>query len=80
MSKKNKKKTKKVSAKKEKYAKFRKEKPSAMDLTMPDLSQEESNQKQKDEDKINRFLRYNKNKPTLNVKQKKQEEKKRKGG
>jgi hypothetical protein len=66
----NKKKVKKVSAKKEKYAKFRKEKPGTMDLTMPDLSPEESKQKQDDEMSINKFLRFNKNKPVLSLKDK----------
>ena len=70
MSKKNKK-PKKISAKKEKYAKFRKEKPSTMDLTMPDLSSEQQKQKQDDEQSINGFLRYSKNKPSLSLKDKK---------
>ncbi len=71
MGKKSKKKKKKVSAKKEKYIKFRKEKPSSMDVTMPDLSTEEMKQKQHDEDSINRFLRYSKNRPVLSLKEKK---------
>ena len=66
----NKKKAKKISAKKEKYAKFRKEKPGTMDLTMPDLSPEQSKQKQEDEMSINKFLRFNKNKPVLSLKDK----------
>jgi|TARA_B100002003_G_C13935347_1_gene454219 hypothetical protein len=66
----NKKKAKKISAKKEKYAKFRKDKPSTMDLTMPDLSTEEAKQKQDDEMSINKFLRFNKNKPVLSLKDK----------
>jgi hypothetical protein len=66
----NKKKVKKISAKKEKYAKFRKEKPGTMDLTMPDLSTEEAKQKQDDEMSINKFLRFNKNKPVLSLKDK----------
>jgi len=65
-----KKKVKKISAKKEKYAKFRKEKPGAMDLTMPDLSAEAAKQKQEDEKKINLFLRFSKNPPTKDLKDK----------
>jgi hypothetical protein len=48
-----------VNPKKEKYAKFRKEKPSTMDVRMPDLSPEQHKQKQEDEMAINRFLRFN---------------------
>ncbi len=68
MSKKNKK-PKKVSAKKEKYAKFHKEKPSSIDLTMPDLSPEQTKQKQEDELKISRFLRFNKNPPSKPIRE-----------
>jgi hypothetical protein len=66
----NKKKAKKISAKKEKYAKFRKEKPSTMDVSMPDLSSDENKQKQDDELKINKFLRFSKNRPVLSLKEK----------
>jgi hypothetical protein len=52
------KKTKKISAKKEKYAKFHKEKSGTLDLAMPDLSAEEQKAKQDDEMKINKFLRF----------------------
>lgn len=62
--KKNKNKKKKVNAKKEKYAKFRKEKPSTMDLTPPDLTPEQQKQKMEDETNIDRFLRFNRNPPT----------------
>lgn len=51
------KKQKKVSAKKLKYEKFHKEKPSVLDISMPDLSQEEQTHKQVDEGAINMFLR-----------------------
>ena len=64
MSKKSKKKQKKVSAKALRYAKFQKEKPGTVDITMPDLSEEQNKQKQEDQDRIDRFLRYNKNPPT----------------
>jgi hypothetical protein len=76
MPKKSKKKeTKKLSAKKEKYAKFRKEKPSTLNFSAPELTPEQQKQKQIDEGKINSFLRYNKNPPSLSLRDKK----KRKG-
>lgn len=59
--KKNKNKKKKVSAKKEKYAKFRRDKPSTLDITMPDLTDEQKRQRQIDEQKISRYLRFNRN-------------------
>ena len=67
MSKKSKKKQKKVSAKALRYAKFQKEKPGTVDITMPDLSEEQNKQKQEDQDRIDRFLRYNRNPPTKEV-------------
>jgi len=66
MGKKNKK-PKKISAKKERYAKFRKEKPASVDITMPDLTDEQIKQKREDEEKINRFLRFSRNKPTKEI-------------
>lgn len=76
MSKKSKKnKVKKVSAKKEKYAKFRKDKPSTLNITAPDLTPEQQKQKQIDEGRINSYLRYSKNRPALSLREKK----KRKG-
>jgi len=50
-------KPKKLSAKKEKYSKFRKEKPSSMNLMMPDLDEEQQRLKRNDEQRINFFLR-----------------------
>ena len=67
MSKKSKKKQKKVSAKALRYAKFQKEKPGTVDITMPDLSEEQNKRKQEDQDRIDRFLRYNRNPPTKEV-------------
>lgn len=64
MSGKKKKKDKKVSAKKLKYAKFKKDKPSNMNLTMPDLSADEQKQKLTDEKSIDQFLKFSRNKPT----------------
>lgn len=65
--KKNKNKKKKVNAKKEKYAKFRKEKPSTRDLTPPDLTPEQQKQKMEDEKTIENFLRFNRNRPTKEI-------------
>ena len=73
--KKNKKKVKKVSAKKEKYAKFRKEKPAILDITMPELTPEQQKQKQEDESNIDRYLRFNKNSPPKEINQRKEKSK-----
>ena len=57
--KKNKNKTKKVSVKKERYAKFRKDKPSAMVFATPDnLPDEIIQQRKADEQRINDFWRH----------------------
>lgn len=61
------KKEKKVNAKKEKYAKFKKDKPSTLDISTPELPPELQKQKQEDEKKIDKFLRFNKNPPTKEV-------------
>ncbi len=63
----NKKKVKKVSAKKERYAKFHKEKSGVLDLSMPDLTDEQVQTKREDETKIDRFLRYNRNPPPKTI-------------
>ena len=57
-NKKKKNKKKKVNPKRERYAKFRKEKPSNMSFTTPaDITDEQQKQRQKDEDTISYFLR-----------------------
>ncbi|MFC1696885.1 hypothetical protein ACFL1H_01005 [Nanoarchaeota archaeon] len=61
MSKKKKKDKKKVSAKREKYAKFKREKPGTIDVSMPDLTEDQSKQKRNDETKIDKYLRFSKN-------------------
>lgn len=76
MSKKKKEK-KKVSAKREKYAKFKKDKPSNLNFSTPELTPEQQKQKQEDESKIARFLRFSKNRPVLSIKEKKAREKKK---
>lgn len=53
-----KKKSKHVNIKKEKYAKFRKEKSSSLTFAVPELSEEEMMQKKEDEKRINSYLRY----------------------
>ena len=63
MGKKNKNKKKKVNPKRERYAKFAKEKPSIMNFTTPDLTPEQQKQKQEDERNIGLFWRYNKRRP-----------------
>ena len=50
-------KPKKISAKKERYAKFRKEKPSSMNLSSPYLSEEQVRERREDEQRINMFWR-----------------------
>jgi hypothetical protein len=65
--KKNKNKKKKINPKKEKYAKFRKDKPSTLDFSTPDLTPEQQKQKQTDERQIDSFLKFNKNRPTKEI-------------
>ena len=60
MGKKSKNKKKKVNPKRERYAKFAKEKPPIMDFTTPDLTPEQQKQRQEDDRNIGLFLRYNK--------------------
>ncbi len=67
MGKKKDKKSKKVSAKKEKYAKFKKDKPGTLDLNMPELTPEQQRQKQDDEQRLMRFWRFNRNPPPAEV-------------
>jgi len=55
--KKNKNKTKKVSVKKERYLKFRKEKPAAIAFTTPDLPEEAVQERRQDEQRIDNFWR-----------------------
>ena len=50
-------KPKKISVKKERYSKFRKEKTSSMNLMMPDLDDDQQRLKRNDEQRINFFLR-----------------------
>lgn len=70
MGKKNKNAKKKVNPKKEKYLKFRKDKPGTLDVSMPELTVDEQKQKQHDEEVINKYLRFNRAPPTLSLKEK----------
>ena len=50
-------KPKKISAKKERYMKFRKEKPTMMTLAPPELTEEQVKERRLDEQKIGEFWR-----------------------
>ena len=75
MGKKSKNKPKKVSVKKERYVKFRKDKPGVLNIAMPDLSEEQVKQKREDESKIDRFLRFSKNPPIKEIVERKSKSK-----
>lgn len=62
-----KKKKKKVSAKKERYAKFHREKPGTLDIAFPDLTDEQMKQKKEDEAKLERHSRFNRNMPSKEI-------------
>jgi hypothetical protein len=61
--KKNKNKTKRINPKKERYAKFRKEKPSSMTLNLPDQPEEIVQMRRQDEQKIGEFWRRHRRAP-----------------
>jgi len=50
-------KPKKISAKKERYAKFRKEKPTMLTMTSPELTEEQIKERRQDEQRIGDFWR-----------------------
>jgi hypothetical protein len=75
MSKKNKNKKKKVNAKRERYAKFAKEKPAVLSFVMPELSPEQMKSRQEDEKRIEFFLRHSKNPPTHEVNERREKSK-----
>lgn len=50
-------KPKKISAKKERYAKFRKEKPASLTIAPPDLTEDQIRERREDEQRINMFWR-----------------------
>lgn len=73
--KKHKNKKKKVNVKRERYAKFRKEKPTTVDTSSPDLTPDQQKQKQEDEGHIDSFLKFNKNPPTKSINERKMKSK-----
>lgn len=64
-------KAKKISAKKERYSKFRKEKPTSLTVAMPDLSEDQVQQRKTDQQRIDMFWRYNKRRPERYVNERK---------
>lgn len=64
-------KAKKISVKKERYLKFRKEKPSSMTVAMPDLSEEQVQQRRTDQQRIDNFWRYYRRPPPRFVNERK---------
>ena len=74
MGKKSRKKPKKISAKKEKYLKFRKEKSASIDISMPELSEEQLKRKREDEEIISRF-RFGGNPPSKEIVKRKEKSK-----
>ncbi|MFA6073228.1 MAG: hypothetical protein WC758_03890 [Candidatus Woesearchaeota archaeon] len=67
MSKKNKNKVKKISAKKERYSKFHSDKPGTLNIAMPDLSEDQVKVARSDDEKIGKFLRFSKNAPVHEI-------------
>ena len=65
--KKNKNKKKKVNAKKERYAKFRKDKPSVMTFSTAEITAEQQKQRLEDDKIISFFLKNNRNRPTKEI-------------
>jgi hypothetical protein len=64
-------KAKKISVKKERYLKFRKEKPSSMTVAMPDLTENQVQQKRTDQQRIDNFWRYYRRPPPRFVNERK---------
>lgn len=56
-------KAKKVSVKKERYFKFRKEKPASLTVAMPDLTEEQVQQRRLDQQRIDNFWRHYRRRP-----------------
>ena len=69
--KKNKNKAKKVSQKKERYLKFRKEKPSTLTIAPPELSEEQTQLRRQDEQRIENFWRHYRRPPPRFVNERK---------
>ncbi|MBI2557952.1 hypothetical protein HYW20_01410 [Candidatus Woesearchaeota archaeon] len=69
MARKNK--PKKISAKKERYAKFRKEKPSTLTIAPPDLTEDQAKERRLDEQRISDFWRHYRRPPEKFVNERK---------
>ena len=64
-------KPKKISVKKERYIKFRKEKPTNLTVAMPDLSEEQVQEKKLNQQRIDNFWRYYRRPPPRFVNERK---------
>ena len=64
-------KPKKVSAKKERYSKFRKDKPSSLTVAMPDLSEEQVQQRKFDQQRVDNFWHHYRRPPQRFVSERK---------
>ena len=64
-------KPKKISAKKERYAKFRKEKPTNLTIAPPDLSEDQVKDRRSDEQHISDFWRHYRRPPERFVNERK---------
>ena len=64
-------KPKKVSAKKERYLKFRKEKPAVLTINIPDLTDEQIQERKLDEQKMGEFWRHYRRPPQRFVSERK---------
>jgi|GEM_PF-1274927 len=62
-----KKKQKKSNPKRERYLKFHKEKSAVMDVSMPELNDDQMRQKREDESKIERYLKFSRNPPSKEI-------------
>ena len=64
-------KPKKISAKKERYMKFRKEKPSVLTISPPDLTEEQVKERKYDDQRISDFWRHYRRPPEKFVNERK---------
>ena len=67
--KKNKNKAKRINPKRERYTKFRKDKPTNMTVAMPDLAEEQVNVRRQDEQRIDQFWRHYRRPPERYVRE-----------
>ena len=67
--KKNKNKAKRINPKRERYIKFRKEKPTNMTFAMPEPAEEDTNLRRQDEQKIEGFWRHYRRPPERYVRE-----------